>query len=197
MVKKAVEWRFLSPIDFCQPAPTALPTTKILPRALFFFTTPPPSPTFPSPSLKRGSISRRLRLLGGAIRPSTTEALFFFYHRLKKSPFFFTTALAAILKRWSQRSGSRVSRPCVEQVTATVVKRTRVQPPETRNQTNRGPRSRRCSRTAGSRRSTDGQRHADGSGAARAPKTVATRAAHGRDLTSSLPSPTEREEELG
>ena len=196
MVKKAVEWRFLSPIDFCQPAPTALPTTKILPRALFFFHHSSPLPHLPLP-LKVGSISRRLRLLGGAIRPSTTEALFFFYHRLKKKPLFFTTALAAILKRWSQRSGSRVSRPCVEQVTATVVKRTRVQPPETRNQTNRGPRSRRCSRPAGSRRSTDGQRHADGSGAARAPKTVATRAAHGRDLTSSLPSPTEREEELG
>ena len=183
-------------LTFVSQHPLPSPPRKFC-HGLFFFHHSSPLPHLPLP-LKVGSISRRLRLLGGAIRPSTTEALFFFLPPFKKnSPFFFTTALAAILKRWSQRSGSRVSRPCVEQVTATVVKRTRVQPPETRNQTNRGPRSRRCSRPAGSRRSTDGQRHADGSGAARAPKTVATRAAHGRDLTSSLPSPTEREEELG
>ena len=185
-------------LTFVSQHPLPSPPRKFC-HGLFFFHHSSPLPHLPLP-LKVGSISRRLRLLGGAIRPSTTEALFFFYHRLKKKPLFFTTALAAILKRWSQRSGSRVSRPCVEQVTAkagAVVKRTRVQPPETRNQTNRGPRSRRCSRPAGSRRSTDGQRHAAGFGAARAPKTVATRAAHGRDLTSSLPSPTEREEELG
>ena len=183
-------------LTFVSQHPLPSPPRKFC-HGLFFFHHSSPLPHLPLP-LKRGSISRRLRLLGGAIRPSSTEAHFFFLPPFKKNiPFFFTTALAAILKRWSQRSGSRVSRPCVEQVTATVVKRTRVQPPETRNQTNRGPRSRRCSRTAGSRRSTDGQRHAAGFGAARAPKTVATRAALGRDLTSSLPSPTEREEELG
>ena len=196
-MKKAVEWRFLSPIDFCQPAPTALPTTKILPRALFFSPLLPPPP--PSPPLKGRVYFATFAPPRGGNSPVDYRGPFYFFLPpfKKNSPFFFTTALAAILKRWSQRSGSRVSRPCVEQVTATVVKRTRVQPPETRNQTNRGPRSRRCSRPAGSRRSTDGQRHAAGFGAARAPKTVATRAAHGRDLTSSLPSPTEREEELG
>ena len=39
--KKAVEWRFLSPIDFCQPEHTALPTTKTFHGLFFFFTTPP------------------------------------------------------------------------------------------------------------------------------------------------------------
>ena len=185
-------------LTFVSQHPLPSPPRKFCHGLFFFPPLLPPPP--PSPPLKGRVYFATFAPPRGGNSPVDYRGPFFFYHRLKKSPFFFTTALAAILKRWSQRSGSRVSRPCVEQVTAkagAVVKRTRVQPPETRNQTNRGPRSRRCSRTAGSRRSTDGQRHAAGFGAARAPKTVATRAAHGRDLTSSLPSPTEREEELG
>ena len=137
VVKKAVEWRFLSPVGFLTARTHFPPHHENLPRAL----SPPPFNErvyFVKFTPPRG---------GGLPRPFFR---FFFYHRLKKNkshPLFFTTALAALLKRWSQRSGSRTYRPCVEQVTAkagAVVKRTRVPPPETRNQTNRGPRSRRC-----------------------------------------------------